>query len=47
MPPAYADNPERDVIGVVERIGDFRYRLVLPRPRGAILEIYELVPAWG
>lgn len=44
VPPPYG-NPERDVAGIVERIDNFRYRLVIPRPRGAILEVYELVPA--
>lgn len=47
VPPAYGEDPERNVVGVVERIGDFRYRLVLPWPAGARLEVYELVPAVG
>lgn len=48
VPPAYGANPARDVVGVVERVGPFRYRLVVPAPRnGAALEIYELVPAVG
>ena len=31
--PAYGDDPERDQIGVLERIGPDRYRLVLPWPK--------------
>lgn len=45
-PLAYGEDPARDVAGIVERIGDFRYRLVIPWPRnGAKLEVYELIPA--
>lgn len=45
-PPAYGDRPDRDVAGIVERIGPFRYRLVVPfPPNGAKLDVYELVPA--
>jgi hypothetical protein len=43
---AYGDNPERDTGGLVERLGDFRYRLVLPEPapgRGII--VVELAAA--
>lgn len=41
----YGEQPEHDVIGIVERIGAFRWRLVLPvRGEGARLDIYELVP---
>lgn len=44
--PNYGDRAERDVVGVVERIGNFRYRIVMPWPRsGAMLEVMELVPA--
>ncbi|HZG47635.1 MAG TPA: hypothetical protein VEZ41_15410, partial [Allosphingosinicella sp.] len=36
------------VIDVVERVGNFRYRIVIPWPRsGAILEVLEMVPATG
>jgi hypothetical protein len=46
LPPAYSEQPERDVVGVVERIGNFRYRIVIPWPRnGAILEVMELIAA--
>jgi len=45
LPPPYGADPERDVVGVVERIGPFRYRLAMPWPRsGAKLELLELVP---
>ena len=43
--PAYSTNPAQDVAGVVERVGAFRWRLVLTRAGGgAVLDIYELVP---
>lgn len=45
-PPAYGEDPASEVAGIVERVGDFRYRLVMPRPRaGAIIDVLELVPA--
>lgn len=47
VPPAYGEKPDRDVVGIMERVDDFRYRFVIPRPRGAILEVYELVPSPG
>ena len=41
----YGQNPERDMAGVFERVGDFRFRLVIPWPRsGATLDVFELVP---
>jgi hypothetical protein len=44
---AYGDDPTRDMAGQLERIGDFRYRLVLPdsapSPGGII--IVELTAA--
>lgn len=41
--PGYGDQPERDQIGVLERIADQRWRLVLPWPKQeAKLEILEL-----
>lgn len=44
--PAYGDDPAADWAGLVERIGDFRYRLVLPeREPGAGLTIVEMVAA--
>jgi hypothetical protein len=46
VPPAYGTQPDRDVVGIVERVGPFRYRLVVPWPRnGAVLEVVELKPA--
>ena len=45
-PRAYGEDPARDIAGVFERIGAFRYRLVIPMPKnGAKLELYELTPA--
>lgn len=45
-PRAYGEDPARDIAGIFERIGSFRYRLVIPWPRnGAKLEVYELIPA--
>lgn len=42
--PAYGARAERDQIGVLERIGDNRWRLVLPWPKQeAKLELLELV----
>ena len=39
----YGDDPQRDQIGVLERIGDQRWRLVLPLPRvESELDIIEL-----
>jgi len=44
-PLAYGEDPKRDMMGVFERIGPFRWRLVIPWPRsGAKLEVFELTP---
>ncbi|MDQ8755142.1 DUF4893 domain-containing protein [Sphingosinicella sp. LHD-64] len=44
-PTAYGQDPERDMVGIVERVGPFRYRIVFPWPRGgAKIEVLELVP---
>ena len=44
--PAYGDDRSRDVAGIIERIGPFRWRLVVPWPAsGAALEIFEMEPA--
>lgn len=41
--PLYGEQPQRDQIGVVERIGDQRWRLVLPYPKQeSKLDILEL-----
>ncbi len=45
-PMAYGEDPDRDMAGVMERIGPLRFRLVVPRPStGSILEVLELTPA--
>ena len=42
---AYGEDPKRDVAGVFQRIGPFRWRLVLPYPQdGARLNVIELSP---
>ena len=42
----YGRDPDRDLAGWVERIGDRRWRLVLPYPRyESTLDVVELVPA--
>ena len=44
-PLAYGEDPERDMAGVWERIGPFRWRLVIPYPRnGGIIDVFELTP---
>ena len=43
--PAYSTIPSRDRSGVVERVGDFRWRLVTPwQSTDARIEVMELVP---
>lgn len=43
--PGYGRDPKADVAAIVERVGPFRWRMVLLRPgRGGATEIYELVP---
>ena len=43
--PAYSTVPSRDRSGVVERVGDFRWRLVTPwQSKDARIEVMELVP---
>ena len=45
LPPAYGEDPARNLVGIIERIGPFHYRLVMPwPPSGATLDILELVP---
>lgn len=39
----YGEDPARDLAGVVERIGPFRWRLVMPISE-AELSIYEITP---
>lgn len=44
-PPAYGDVQSRNIVGVVERVEPFRWRMVLPRPvRESRLDVIELVP---
>lgn len=44
-PLAYGEDPARNMAGVLERVGDFRYRLVIPWPReGSKLDVFELIP---
>ena len=44
-PIAYGDNPRRDMAGILERTGPFRWRLVIPWPQdGSKLHAYELTP---
>ena len=44
-PLAYGENPRRDMAGIFERIGPFRWRLVIPWPQdGAKLHVFELTP---
>lgn len=43
---AYGENEARDAAGLFERIGEFRYRLILPEPSpGSGLTVVELVAA--
>jgi hypothetical protein len=43
--PAYGDDPMSNQVGIVERIGDFRWRMVIPgSTREAKLDVMELLP---
>jgi hypothetical protein len=45
QPLAYGDNPKRDMAGVLERIGPFVWRLVIPWPQSSSkLDVFELTP---
>ena len=45
QPLAYGDNPKRDMAGIFERIGPFKWRLVIPWPQsGGKLDVFELTP---
>jgi hypothetical protein len=45
-PLAYGDDLNRDMAGVFERVAPFRFRLVIPSPRGTSkLDVIELIPA--
>ena len=42
----YGNDPERDLAGYLERIGDRRWRMILPYPRfESVIDVVELVPA--
>ena len=41
---AYGTDRSRDIVGVVERVGPFQWRLVIPRKAPDGLWIYELTP---
>jgi hypothetical protein len=42
----YGTDPQRDMAGIVERIGPNRWRMVFPRPAyESIVDVMELVPA--
>jgi hypothetical protein len=44
-PLAYGDDPKRDMAGVLERIGPFEWRLVIPWPQSTSkLDVFELTP---
>ena len=44
-PLAYGDDPKRDMAGVLQRIGPFRWRLVIPWPQSTSkLDVFELTP---
>lgn len=45
VPLAYGDDPKRNMAGVLERIGPFRWRLVIPWPQSTSkLDVVELTP---
>ena len=45
QPLAYGDDPKRNMAGVFERIGPFRWRLVIPWPQSTSkLDVFELTP---
>ena len=45
QPLAYGDNPKRDMSGVLDRIGPFKWRLVIPWPQSTSkLDVFELTP---
>ena len=44
-PVAYGDDPKRDMAGVLERIGPFKWRLTIPWPQSSSkLDVFELTP---
>ena len=49
VPPPYGVDPQRDVVGIIERVGSHRYRMIVPFPAGerSSLIVYELIPSLG
>ncbi len=44
-PLAYGDDPTRNMAGVLERVGPFKWRLVIPWPQSSSkLDVFELTP---
>jgi hypothetical protein len=42
----YAEDPDRDIAGFIERVGAKRWRLIMPKPQfESQLDVMELVPA--
>jgi len=42
----YSRDQQRNMIGIVERVGDARWRLVFPRPHyESLLDVIELTPS--
>jgi uncharacterized protein DUF4893 len=45
QPLGYGDDPKRDMAGVLQRIGPFKWRLVIPWPQSTSkLDVFELTP---
>lgn len=44
LAPGYGANEARNLVGVFERVGPMRYRLVIPSRAGARLDVIELAP---
>ena len=45
QPLAYGDDPKRDMAGILQRIGPFKWRLVIPWPQSTSkLDVFELTP---
>ncbi len=45
QPRGYGEDPKRDMAGVLERIGPFKWRLMIPWPQGnSKLDVFELTP---
>jgi hypothetical protein len=43
---AYGRDPNRDVAGIIQRVGNRRWRMMLPYPRfESLLDVVEIVPA--